>query len=199
MTLPEFTKAMLYLSAGSQKMLKPQELEVYYDMLKDLAFDDFFAGIKGVLVAHVWATFPSVAELRQAAEEIASWRTPRLTSGDAWEIAWRAAGNIDLDIRGPYSRRGKTYASQADTVLSSLPAPVVRAMKAYGLRELCDAKGPDGVIRAQFMKIFEQADAREKRVALLPPSVREFLAEKRDGDLLNRAIDGIGKPLEDAK
>lgn len=199
MTLPEFTKSMLYLSAGCQKMLKPQELEVYFDMLKDLAFDDFFAGVKGVLVAHVWSTFPSVAELRQSADEIAGWRNPRLTSSEAWEIAWSAAGNIDLDIRGPYSRRGKIYDSQADAVLSSLPAPVVRAMKAYGLRELCDANGPDGVIRAQFMKIFEQADAREKRVALLPPSVREFLAEKRDSDLLNRAIDGIGKPLEDAK
>jgi hypothetical protein len=157
MTKIDFLQIMGYLGAGIVKDLPEESMDVYFDLLGDLPAEVFFTAAMRVILEHKWATFPSVAELREAASQTLLGKVTEISSAEAWQLAWRAASRIDPEIDGSLERACK-----------SLPPLVFEAMKAFGINALCYGKEPVGVVRGQFMKIFEQLAAREKREALFP-------------------------------
>lgn len=182
MTRLEFLKVMAALTAGSGKDLSADAKEVYFDCLEDLSLDVFALAAKRVLMEHKWATFPSIAELRQAAAETVRGTVKELGSGEAWSMAWNAVGKIDPEVSGSYARG-----------IEGLPAIVVEAMETYGINPLCYGKEPVGVIRGQFIKIFDQLADRDRRKALLPPSLtKQIEANARPNKLIELALSGIG-------
>lgn len=177
MMMVEFAKVMAYVAAATQKPVSPETVEVYYDLLGDLELGTFQAAAKRVVMEHKWATFPSVAELREAAIEMQAGRDSRLPPQVAWAMAWRAAGQIDPDIRGEFVvfKNGErvTYPSQTDYVLDGLPAPVVATMKTFGIGRLIAADEPIGVIQKQFCETYTGLLTAAKREALLPEKLRQ--------------------------
>jgi len=171
MTRTEFARVMTFITAAIGKPLAVESLEVYYELLGDLPLDALQASAKRVVLEHKWATFPSVAELREAASETMRGQVKELSSAEAWDMAWRAACSIDLDMVGPYQSGDKLYSSQAEYMLEAIQPLVLEVMHAYSLPALCYGKEPVGVIRGQFMRIFEQLAARDRRTALLPASL----------------------------
>ncbi len=67
MSNTEFLEVLAYLTAGSGKDLAAQSKLVYFDCLADLDFEVFKLAAKRVLMEHKFATFPTIAELREAA------------------------------------------------------------------------------------------------------------------------------------
>jgi hypothetical protein len=161
MTRPEFVKAMAYLTAGCGKSLEPVSLEVYFDLLGDLPFDAFQTAVKRVLLRHKYATFPTVAELREAAAQTARGEVAPLPPAEAWALAWRAAARTDPEIDGSFDRAA-----------TRLPPLVRRAIEAYGLNALCYGSEPLTVVRAQFLRVYEQLAAGEAARELLPAATR---------------------------
>lgn len=197
MTRKEFGEGMVYLAAGVGKE-PPEGAEMpYFDLLGHLPKDLFLQACRVVMSAHKWFTFPTVAELLEAVRDL---QTPNaITAAEAWAMAREAAAQIDPDMTGPhrvYRGNGEydEYPSQAAAVLKDLPAPVVKAIEVFGLHELCITDSPDGVIRAQFGKVFDSLQDREKRKALVPPVVKAAIERKRDEDRgrVAVALSGIG-------
>ena len=184
----EFLKAMGYLSAGCNKALPEQSLEVYFDCLGDLSFDGLMIAAKRVLLEHRYANFPTIAELREAAAQTMRGKVIDLSPAEAWEMAWRAVARIDPEVGGSFSR-----------VTSGLPGIVVEAMRAFGVHALCYGEEPVGVVRGQFLKIYEQLAARDKRAALLPASTKHAIEAIGQTTQLpakvTRAIEGIGQKI----
>ena len=194
MTRDEFIKVLAYLSAGSSKSLAPAGVEVYFDCLADLPFDVLAIAAKRVILEHKFATFPTVAELREAAALTTRGEVAGMTSAEAWALARRIAANTDPEVEGDYSRQCAKYN----------PPPIVRqSIEAFGLLSLCYGDDPDGVQRGQFMRIYDELAKREKRHALMPaaviaqieasgqmPTESAPLAEAR------RLTAGIGQPQE---
>lgn len=183
MTRVDFIKVMAALTAGTGKDLSADAKEVYFDCLNDLSVEVFGLAAKRVLMEHRWATFPSIAELREAAAETQRGTVKELSSGEAWALAWRAVGGIDPEVSGSYARG-----------VSGLPPLVVEAMDAYGINPLCYGKEPVGVIRGQFIKIYDQLAAREKRRALLPASLTAQIEAHAPNNILQLATARIGEP-----
>lgn len=181
MTRPEFAQIIAYLTAGCGKPLADAALEVYFDLLGDLPFDAMKLAAQRVLLEHRWATFPSIAELREAATATMRGQVAALSPAEAWALAWDAAGRIDPEQEG-----------SAERGLRDLPPLVVEAIRAFGLPALCYGQEPVGVVRAQFTKIYEQLAAREQRTALLPhktaEAVRQRLPQQVAGILQNIGI-----------
>lgn len=171
----EFVKIMGFITAGCGKQLGDESLDVYYQMLGDLPYEVMQTTACRVLSERVWATFPQIGELRQAAAETMRGQVKELQPAEAWEMAWSAASNIDLDMQGPYVSGGKVWNSQAECVLDGMPPLVLQAMKSFGLPALVYGKEPVGVIRGQFIKIFEQLQAVDRRHALLPQAVKDSI------------------------
>lgn len=161
MTKIEFCKVVAYITAATEKKLSADALDVYFDCLGDLDYEIFSISAKRVLMAHVWATFPSIAELRQAAADTKRGNVQELSASEAWKMAWDAVAKIDPEIKGDF-----------DKATNKLPAIVVETMKTYGITSLCYGKEPVGVVRGQFIKIYEQLAARENRLALFPEKLK---------------------------
>jgi len=120
---------------------------------------------------HKWATFPSIAELREAAAETQRGTVKELSPAEAWAIAWRIAANTDPEIDGSFARASK-----------DAPPLVLEAIRAFGLLDLCYGKEPVGVIRGQFLRVFEQLAARERRRALLPAALTQAIEQRDKSD-----------------
>lgn len=186
MTREEFGIIMGYLVLGTGKELSLDAHEVYFDCLGDLDAATLQIAAKRVLMEHKWATFPSVAELREAASLTVRGTVSTISPADAWDMAWRAIQNIDPEVQG-----------SIDKALKKLPLIIQKAIRGFGLLDLCYGKEPVGVLRGQFMKQFEQIAASDKREALLPSATKEAI-EMRKGELaapVRQAIAGIGKDV----
>lgn len=174
MTKAEFGPVIAYLCTGFSKPVETQLIDVYFDALADMPLDILQLAAKRVLMQQKW--FPTVYELREAAAETVAGEVKTLSPAEAWALAWKAAGSIDLEMNGLFIAEGKEWTSQAEWIMSKLPPLVVEAMKTYSLSALCYGKEPVGVIRGQFTKIYEQLQARTARERLLPPAVKEQIA-----------------------
>lgn len=198
MTPEEFAKGMTFVASCIQKPVTRETLNAYFQMLGTITYDRFLLVCKAVVAMHVWNTFPSVAEFLKTNTELGS---DRMTAAEAFAIASRAATQIDPRIVGPYRVRvngeWQEYGSQADYVFAKLNVPqsVQRAIRVFGIEALCNTEEPIGVMRSHFAKTFDGLEERDNRTALLPPSVREFLENKRDDSLIQNALAGIGKEL----
>jgi len=198
MTREEFSRVIAYITAGTNKALTADSLEVYYDLLGDLPSDVLLSAAKRVVLEHPWATFPSVAELRAAAMLSTRGDLTDISPSQAWEMARTFGERFDPDVQGEYRAYGKTYPSQFDYLTSTLPAPVVRAIRSFGALSLSVGDEPTGVLRAQFMKTFEHVVASERREALLPPSLKQAIESigRQIPEQVKQITAGIGRPVE---
>jgi hypothetical protein len=168
MQLTEFAEIMAFLEATSGKSPPKGAVKAYYECLKDLPLDVLQTAAKRVVMEHVWATFPSVAELRQAASETARGVINELSPAEAWGIVMRTMAKLDVAF-------DESHQAQ---ILSAIPALAMQAAQAFGLMALYNL--PDANLetaRAQFRTIYEQLAARDRRTALLPDSLKRGIAE----------------------
>lgn len=171
MTRIEFAKVAAYVGTAVGKPLTPDGLEVYFDLLGDLDFEVLMVAARRVVLEHKYPTFPSVAELRAAAVESARGQVSEFSPAEAWALAWRVACDTDPECDGSFDRACKR---------AKAPPLVVEAIRTFGLNSLCYGEDPQGVVRGQFLKVFEQLAGRDRRAALLPPQTRAALADIRE-------------------
>lgn len=152
--------------------------DVYFELLGDLPAEVLMTAAKRVVLEHPWATFPSVAELRQAASATAQGKITPLSGHEAWAMAAKFGRAYDPALRGAWFSHGKLYDSQAEALLEGVPALVQEAMRAFGLVALTTAI--ENFARPQFIKIYESLSEREERRALMPPNVRTAIAAIAD-------------------
>lgn len=199
MTNTEFAEIIAYITAGCGKPLTAESQVVYFDLLGDLPAETLRLAARRVLLEHKWATFPSVAELRQAAVDSTRGEVKELSAVEAWGLARRVAARIDLEVDG-----------SAERAMTDLPPLVREAMRIFGLPSLCVSGGDDfdgnprrvdpiSVQAAQFVKIYEQIAARDRKAALMPPAVRKAIDEAGErqqiAGTVRQAIEGIGKAV----
>jgi hypothetical protein len=165
MSSTEWLEIYAYLSLGTGKALANREaVGIYFDLLKDLPAEAVKTAAQRVLMEHPWATFPSIAELRAAAVATVQHLVTELSPGEAWNVAWSAIKRIDPDQEGSVERGCK-----------HVHPLVLEAMSTMGIAAMCFGGDPVGVLRGQFMKIFEQLSARERRMALFPRQIKEAI------------------------
>lgn len=196
MTRKEFAATMAYLAAACGKSLPDASMEVYYDLLGDLPVEALKTAAKRVSLEHKWATFPSVAELREAASETMRGQVKDISPAEAWEIAWDLASNYDPDSRGEYVVNGRRYESRWECLTQDIPPVVMKAIRSFGIMALIYGKEPVGVLRGQFMKTFEQIAAGQKRAALLPAALRQEIENHGRASIpapVREALTDLGK------
>lgn len=133
---------------------------LWQELLSDIPFEVAKAAIIKILAtARFW---PTVAEIREAAAAITN---PHILSpAEAWALVEQAN-----DRYGYY---------RAEEGMKSLPPLVQTIVKSLsGFREVCASEEP-GVVRGQFMKMYDQYAAREREKAVLPSDILELVEGK---------------------
>lgn len=185
MTNIECARVLAYLEAGCGKSLTAESKVVYFELLGDLSFEVGMIAARRVLAEHRWHSFPTIAEFREAAVATMRGEVMELSESEAWSLAWRIAQRTDPELSGSFDRACR---------LVNAPPIVIEAIQTFGLLNLCYGKEPVGVIRGQFLKVFGQLAARQRRLALMPPSVAASLSSADHRPLpspVRQAIEGF--------
>jgi hypothetical protein len=165
MTKGEVAKLLVVLAASYPRFeVDDVKVQVWYEMLGDLDYAVANMAVKKLIMQNTFP--PAIAEVRKAAAELTN--PENLTSSEAW-------GEVTSAIRKyGYYREGEALASMSPTT-----AQVVRYM---GWREICMSEDI-GVIRGQFLRMYEQIATREQEKQLLSPTMQteiKKLAKKYD-------------------
>jgi len=161
MTKGEVAKLLAVLAAAYPKFeVNDVKVQVWHEMLGDLDYAVANMAVKKLIMQNTFP--PAIAEVRKAAAELTN--PENLTSSEAW-------GEVTSAIRNyGYYREGEALASMSPTT-----AQVVRYM---GWREICMSEDKDtGVVRGQFLKMYEQTANREQEKKLLPPAMQDEIKQ----------------------
>ncbi|MGB9660698.1 MAG: replicative helicase loader/inhibitor [Moorellaceae bacterium] len=159
-TKKEVAKLLAFISAIYPNVdLRDGTAEAWYELLQDLPFDLALAATKKVLSEQEFPGLPAVGKIRQAVATIMTSDVP--SAAQAWGMVVQAIK------RYGYYRQ--------DEALETLPERVREAVRCIGWQELCLSTEPE-IVRAQFMRIYEQYAAREKQEYSVPAEVRALTA-----------------------
>ena len=165
MTKGEVAKLLAVLAAAFPRFeVDDLKVQVWHEMLGDLDYDVANIAIKKIIILNTFP--PAIAEVRKTAIEISN--SINITAAEAWGEVIRAV-----------KKYGHYRAKEAIASMSPATAQVVRCI---GWSEICLTEEP-GVIRAHFLKMYDQIAAREQEKQLLSPTMQteiKKIAKKYD-------------------
>lgn len=168
-----FAKIMAYIAAGLQKTLTDGGVEVYYDLLGDLPPDALQIAAKRAVLEHKYATFPTVAMIRDFATE--AMRPDVLPAHEAWKLAYAAACDIDPENDANYrDRTGRVWDNYTEFRMGTLPAPVAEAVRRFGgLKLLANTGGK--FAREPFLRAYGEIVSGLHAERILPAPIRQAI------------------------
>lgn len=135
-------------------------IKLWAEMLADIPYEVAEVAVKKFILESSYP--PTIAEIRKQAIEIATSPEDKIGPAEAW-------GEVERAIRlyGSYME---------EEALSSMSPAVARVVKYIGWREICLSEEP-GVVRGQFLKMYQQLQERERKEALLPPDLKNEIQQ----------------------
>ena len=171
MTKAEVAKILTVLAAVYPKFeVDDLKVQVWHEMLGDLDYVTANTAVKKLILENAFP--PSIAEVRKAAMEILNPEV--MTAAEAWGEVERA-----VRVYGCY---------QEIEALASLSPRTAKVVRQIGWREICLNEEP-GVVRGQFLKMYQQVQERDHREMLLPADLRQGI-QRLAGMMDMRAITG---------
>jgi hypothetical protein len=137
-------------SFKNAEALKPV-IELWTEMLADVPYPVVETAAKKLILESPYP--PTISDIRKQVVEITTDPADRIDGATAW-------GEVAKAIReyGHYN---------PEEAMESISPRAVKVARMIGWKELCTCEEP-GVIRGQFIKMYDAYTAREKQDALLP-------------------------------
>lgn len=145
---------------------------IWHEMLADVEFGVAQVALKKLILESPYT--PSIADVRRQVVGIMTPPGNQMEPAEAWGAVLQAVHQWG-------------YYREAEA-LGSLPDRVARVAKMVGWQDLCTSEEPD-VVRAQFMRMYDQIRQRDNRVALLPQALKAEIKALSEGMGL-RALPG---------
>lgn len=161
MTKAETAKLIAFITAVYPGIdIRDGTVEAWHALLGDLPWEVALAATKKVLAEQEIPCLPAVGKIRQAAAQISlPWL---LAPAEAWALVNRAVQKY-----GYYRKQ---------EALAALPEEVRQAVECIGWESICHSEEPE-IIRAQFLRAYEQYVNRTRQEIIALPEVRA-LAER---------------------
>lgn len=150
-------------------------VDIWYECLQDIDKDVAIVAIKKNIMESSFP--PTIADIRKQVTEIMTMESERLDGASAW-------GEVLKAIR----RDGSYNEVKALESMSSTTRQVVKYM---GWKELCFSENT-GVIRGQFLRMYDTVANRERTERLLPIAFREDIKQISEG---KKKIDSLVEEL----
>lgn len=146
---------LLAIIAGAHPNFEAEEAKVtiWHELLGDLDYEAAQRAVHQHITTSKW--IPTIAEIREQATR--SSRPEHMTPGEAWHA-----------VHGAVQRYGYYEPRKG---LESLPSLVAYAAQQIGWTEIC-METQVGMLRSQYMRIYEQLVERAKREELVPPQLQ---------------------------
>lgn len=156
MTKGEVAKILAVLAAAFPKLeVDDLKVHVWHEMLSDIDYAVANIAIKKLLLESPYP--PSIADIRKRAVEILTPEEEKIDAAEAWGEVERAM-------------RFYGYYREAEA-LESMSPRVAKVARWMGWRDICLSEEP-GVVRGQFLKMYQQVTEREQKEKLLPERLK---------------------------
>jgi hypothetical protein len=161
MTLEQTAKIITLIASvwpkawANTKGNEAEVIKVWHEMLQDLDAGQVYLSIKHQMATSDWP--PTIHEIRKVCTKGARLPSP----SEGWQETMTAIRRFG-------------YAQEEEALASCNPVTAT-VVGRLGWRTMCMAPEGDAAMRAHFMKIYEQVQEREDRIALIPPDVRKAL------------------------
>lgn len=166
-TKAETAKLLTIIAAMYPKFeINNMKIELWFDMIGDLSFQVAQTAVKKVMLTSEFP--PTVAQVRKAAADITTSKDGILDAGKAWGEVQRAISKYGW--------------AQPEKAFESMSPITRKVAKQISWKEICCCEEL-GVIRGQFMKMFETTKTRTEQERLLPAAFKdqiELIASKFD-------------------
>ena len=130
-------------------------VSLWYELLGDIDFNLAKAAVKKLLLESPYP--PSIADIRKRAVEILTPEEEKIDAAEAW---------------GEVERAMRFYGFYREAeALESMSPRVAKVVRWMGWRDICLSEEP-GVVRGQFLKMYEQVTEREQKEKLLPERLK---------------------------
>jgi hypothetical protein len=137
---------------------KPK-IAVWHKLIGDLDYTLAELAIQKLIIDSPYP--PTIHDIRKRALEVQYPNLP--TPAEAWGVL-----NKNIQKYGSY---------RVQEGLEALPPIVRETVDCMGYREICQSEEPEGVLRAQFMRMYEQILNRRKGEQMLPELMREQIKQ----------------------
>ncbi|MDI6617872.1 MAG: replicative helicase loader/inhibitor [Clostridiales bacterium] len=156
----EIVKLLAILNTAFPNMqISDATVSLWYELLGDIDFIIAQAAIKKLLLESPYP--PAIADVRKQITEIMAPKNG-LEPAQAWGEVISAVQHF-----GFY---------REEEAIKSLNPTVAKVVKYMSWREICLSEEP-GVVRGQFLKMYEQVRKREQQDALLPENLKSIIAK----------------------
>ncbi len=164
MVKSEVSKILTIIASVYPKFYIPEDeekatykVDIWYSFLKDLDYNVAQLAVQKLVMTNKFP--PSIAEIREIAAKIASGESA--SAGEAW-------GEVESAIHRYGSCRYD--ATRLEEAMNSLSETTRRVVKWMNWTEICDSENL-GVVRGQFMKIYDTESKRVEERKSLPPQL----------------------------
>ena len=171
------TAMLLALMAAAWPKFEPDDAKValWHELFEDTDFRVAQVALKKLMLSSPYP--PTIADMRREVLAVTTPPEDRITPAEAWGLVKKCFSKYSIN--------------REKEVLERLPGPVADTVRYMGWRELCMSDEGE-IVRAQFMRMFDQVATRRREEALLPPAMRETigqLASKMDMERLEKKPD----------
>ena len=173
MTKGETAKLLAVLAASYPKFdVDDLKVQVWHEMLGDLDYKLVQVAVQKLILESPYP--PAISDVRKRAMEIMTPPEEKIDAAEAW-------GEVEQAIRyfGSY---------REVEALASMSPRVAKVVRWIGWREICLSEEP-GVVRGQFLKMYQQVTEREQKEKLLPKNLQNEI-QKIAGKMNIKVIAG---------
>lgn len=165
MKIGETAKLLAVIAAAYPEKFTINDVKVnlWHNLLKDISYEVANIAIQKHILESPFV--PTIADIRKAATEIMTPEEQKIDAATAWGEVTRA-----ISIYGFY---------RPEEALASMSPITARVVRFMNWQELCLSEN-QGVTRGQFIKMFESVSKRESQDKLLPPAIKQQIAEIGD-------------------
>lgn len=157
MTRNEIARILAIIAAAYPRFKVDTEgitLNVWHEMLGDLDYNLAQMAVQKLIYESPYP--PVIADVRKQVVEVIE--KDKTDAAMAWGEVTKA-----MSMYGMYKEK---------EALASMSEKTAKVVRAIGFREICMSE-PPGVVRGQFMKMYEAFTEREKKEALLPAGFKQ--------------------------
>jgi hypothetical protein len=148
-------------------------IELWTEMLADIPYPVAEVAAKKLILESPYP--PTISDMRKQIVDITMDPADRIDGATAW-------GEVVQAIR-------KYGYYRPEEALSSMSPRAAKVVRMIGWREICACEEP-GVIRGQFIKMYDSFATREKQVGLLPIALNKAVQQIGDENRKFKLIEG---------
>lgn len=158
----EVIKLLGIIAAAYPNMKEVDEATValWYECLKDVDVKPALVAVKKHILESIYP--PSIADIRKQITEITMPKEQKIDGATAWGEVVSAIKNYGI--------------YREEEALASMSPLTQRVVKYMSWQEICLSDNP-GVVRGQFLKMYETIAEQEKRDMLLPDSFKQEMKQ----------------------